>query len=78
MSHLNPQSESTQAGCYDRAQRVAFLDFYGVQFAIPDDTNPIFEGYMGQLHMENTHRNSTPLDSHSELQKWKSTSQLGL
>ncbi|MDE0973608.1 MAG: hypothetical protein OSA11_00780 [Candidatus Nanopelagicales bacterium] len=78
MSHSITQSESTQAGYDDRAQTVAFLDFYHVQFAIPDNTNPIFEAYVGQLPMETTHRNSTPLDSYSELQKWNSASQLGM
>jgi len=78
MSHTSPQCESTKAGCDDRAQGVAFLDLYRVQFASNDNSSPIFVGYEGQLQSENTQRNSAPLDSHSELQQQNSTCQFDM
>jgi len=73
MSHTSPQCESTKAGCDDRAQGVAFLDLYRVQFASNGNSNPIFVGCDGQLQSENTRQNSAPLDSHSDLQQQNST-----
>ena len=78
MSHTNLQSELRQAGCNGRAQGVAFLDRYHVQFASPDKSNPIFARNESRLYVGNIQRISTLLDSHSEAQNRNSTSQFGI
>ena len=78
MSHTNPQSDLTQAGCNGRAQGVALLDIYRVQFASPDKSNPIFARNESRLYVGNIQRISTLLDSHSEVQNRNSTSQFGM